>query len=145
MPHFSQRHRAFGVLLLLLLKAFKRARNRPRRHNPKLILLVLSLIFIFVVLPTGATVVVRIVQARWEANHPPQTLVPDLAGRDPISAEASVRGAQLRPQISYTTIDDKCWQDQPAPNTVVDQEPEAFTPVIVGTQVQFTIAIQNSK
>jgi beta-lactam-binding protein with PASTA domain len=41
-------------------------------------------------------------------------------------------------------IDDKCWQDQPAANTVVDQEPKALTPVAVDTQVQVTIGIQKS-
>jgi len=119
-------------------------RQHHRRHWTPLVALVLTLIFIFVVLPAGATVFVHIAQARWEAAHPPQTLVPDLAGRNAISAEAAIRSAQLRPRISYTTIDDKCWQDQPAANTVVDQEPKALTPVAVDTQVQLTIGIQKS-
>jgi hypothetical protein len=62
-----------------------------------------------------------------------------------VTAQAAVRAAQLRPQILYLTIEDKCWQDLPAPNTVVDQEPKALTPVAVDTRVQLTIGIQKSK
>lgn len=146
MSYLPQHHRATGLLLGFRLWAVKAAsRRRAKTRNPNLFLLVLSLILIFVVLLAGAVLAGRIAQARWDTYHPPQTLVPELAGRDPISAEASVRGTQLRLQITYTAIDDQCWQDQPAPNTVVDQEPKAFTPVAANTEVHITVGLRKSQ
>jgi hypothetical protein len=145
-PPLLRPHRAFGVLLMLVHKAFKHF-NRPRRpitpvkpkRNPKTVALIVTLIAILVILPTAATIVVRIAEARWIAAHPPETLVPDVTGSDWQAAAAAVRSARLKPMISSTAIDAKCWQDQPVPDTIVDQDPEPLTPVTVGTDVHLVI------
>jgi hypothetical protein len=146
MPPLLRPHRAFGVLLMLLHKAFKHfnPQRRPMtpmkpKRNPRMVAFLVTLITILVVLPTAATIVVRIAEERWVAAHPPETLVPDVTGIDWQAAAAAVRSAQLKPVISSTAIDAKCWQDQPAPDTIVEQDPEPLTPVTVGTDVHLVI------
>jgi beta-lactam-binding protein with PASTA domain len=111
---------------------------KPKR-NPKVVALIVTLVAILVVLPAAATIVVRIAKARWVAAHPAEALVPDVIGSDWQAAAAAVRSAQLKPVISSTAIDAKCWQDQPAADTIVDQDPEPLTPVTVGTHVHLVI------
>lgn len=57
-------------------------RQHHRGHWTPLVALVLTLVCIFLVLPVAASLIARIAQARWEAAHPPQTLVPDVSGSD---------------------------------------------------------------
>src|SRR5882672_413812 len=113
-------------------------RQHHRGQWTPLVALVMTLVCVFLVLPVAASVIARIAQARWEAAHPPQTLVPNVTGRDPVTAEVATQNAHLHSSIHYVSIEDKCWQDLPAPNTVVDQQPEALTPVAVDSQVELT-------
>jgi hypothetical protein len=145
MPHFVQPRRAFGVLLIALHRAFKRAGRKPMtRRNRTLVALVVTLVVVLVLLPAGLIIAVRISEARWETAHPVQTMVPDVTGRDRATAEAAVRNAQLVPHFSFVAIKDKCWQDQPAPNTVVDQDPKAISPVPVQTDVHLVLGVDST-
>ncbi len=80
-----------------------------------------------------------VARQRWEAAHPAQTVVPDVNGFNRTTAEATIKHAQLRPEVFSTSIADKCWEVQPQPNTIVRQTPEAYTPVPVGTRVKLDL------
>jgi hypothetical protein len=135
--------RAFGLLLLLISKAFHHARRpKPVKRNRKMVALIISLVVVLVVMPAIATAVAAIAHAWWKAAHPEQTIVPDLTGSDRRAAETAIRNAQLQPFVSFTTIKDKCWQEQPAPNTVIDQDPPPITPVSINSKVRVVIGFE---
>jgi hypothetical protein len=145
----SHPRRAFGLLLLLVRKAFRHAGRKkpmkPMKLNRKVVALVVTLVIVLVVLPAIASVVGTVVKARWEATHPAQTMVPDLTGHDRADAEAAIRSAQLRPIVTFVPIKDKCWQDQPTPNKVADQDPPPITPVPINSEVHVVIALDEPR
>ena len=118
---------------------------KPMKLNRKVVALVVTLVIVLVALPAIASVIGTIAKARWEAAHPQQTMVPDVTGRNRAGAEAAIRSAQLRPIVTFVPIKDKCWQDQPTPNTVVDQDPPPITPVGVNSEVHLVIAVEEAK
>ena len=106
--HNYHPRRAFGLLLLLVFKAFRNAGRqkpmKPMKRNRKLIALVVTLVIVLLVLPAIAVIAGNITQARWETAHPEQTMVPDLTGRDRLGAEATIRSLQLRPVVTFVMI-----------------------------------------
>jgi len=147
--HNYHPRRAFGLLLLLIFKAFRNAGRRkpmkPVKRNRKLIALVVTLVIVLLVLPAIALIAGNINQARWEAAHPEETMVPDLTGRDRVAAEAAVRGALLRPVVTFVMIKDKCWQNRPTTNAVVDQDPPPITPAVINSEVHLVIALDDEE
>lgn len=145
---YQHRRRYFnGLLLLLILKAFGRTKGRnsvtPTQKTSLLKVLIVTLIFVLVVLPAVAMITAGISQARWRADHPVLTIVPDVKGFNPKDAETTVRAAQLESQVFTTLIDSRCWATPPRVGTIIYQTPEAGIPVPPGTLVRLELAVEN--
>ena len=150
MYRFAHPRRYFnGLLFLLIQKAFGRRNGRQLMTRPQKIsplkVLIAALVLIMVVLPAICMIGGWVAQARWKAAHPVQTIVPDVSGFDRATAEAAIKNAQLRSEVFSTSITDKCWEVQPQPNTIVDQTPDAGTPVPVGTLTKLYLGVNRAQ
>jgi hypothetical protein len=93
-------------------------RQHHRRHWTPLVALVLTLVCVFLVLPVAASVIARIAQARWEAAHPPQTLVPNVTGCDPLISTRPCwerRNLKRQPacrEAPYEVIQSRLWRER---------------------------------